>query len=357
MLLLLQPTFLFVALLGLIVAIKVVVSPSVNDTCVLSNEMLETFALTVMLQIAVFPPSSVVTVIVVVPAFNAVTLPSATIATEVSLLVQVTFLFVAFSGVMFANNVSISPSNKVAEFLSIDIFSTGYIFSLTVTLQVAVLPPSSVVTVIVVVPGLSAITTPSFTVATAVLLLLQVTFLLVAFSGFIVTVKVVVSPSVNTTSLLFKDTLDTNALTSISQVAVLPPSSVVTVIVVVPAFIAVTSPSITVATDVLLLFQVTFLLVAFSGLIVAVNNRVSPSLSVADTISNSTFSTGYTIATTVTLQVAVLPPSSDFAVIVAFPGLTAVTIPSSTVAIDESLEIHNTILFSAFDGDMVAVSF
>ena len=139
------------------------------------------------------------------------------------------------------------------------------------------------------------------------------------------------------------------------QVAVLLPSSVVTVIVVVPAFKAVTLPSTTVATDVLLLFHDTFLLVALSGLTVAVKVIVSPSVNEAVVLSNDTLVTGYTFATTVTLQVAVLAPSSVFAVMVAVPGAIAVTTPPLTDATEELLEIHRIVLFSASEGEIVAV--
>jgi hypothetical protein len=61
---------------------------------------------------------------------------------------------------------------------------------LTVTIQVAVFPPSCVVTVIFAVPADNPVTNPLlFKVATAVLLLLQVTFLLVALLGVKVTVS------------------------------------------------------------------------------------------------------------------------------------------------------------------------
>ena len=56
------------------------------------------------------------------------------------------------------------------------------------------------------------------------------------------------------------------------------PSSVVTVIVADPALTAVTLPLDTVATEVLLLFQLTFLLVALLGLMVAVRVYSSPSV-------------------------------------------------------------------------------
>ena len=133
-----------------------------------------------------------VTVIVVVPAFNAVTTPLDTLATEELLLDQVTFLFVALLGLIVAVNVIVSPSNSVAEDLSNETPAT---FAITVTLQVAVLPPSSVVTVIVVVPAFTAVTLPFDTVATDVLLLFQETFLLVALLGLIVAVNERLSPS------------------------------------------------------------------------------------------------------------------------------------------------------------------
>jgi hypothetical protein len=56
-----------------------------------------------------------------------------------------------------------------------------------------------------------------------------------------------------------------------AQLAVNPPSAVVTVIVVVPTVIGITIPVLpTVATEVLLLVQLTFVLVALAGVIVAV---------------------------------------------------------------------------------------
>ena len=162
-------------------------------------------------------------------------------------------------------------------------------------MHVAVLLPSSVVTVIVVDPAFRAVTLPLDTVATEVLLLFQLTFLLVALLGLIVAVRVYSSPSVISWEVLSRVTPVTGytfALTVTSHVAVLPPSSVVTVIVAEPAFRAVTLPLDTVATEVLLLFQLTFLLVALLGLIVAVRVRDSPSVRVADDLLNDTLVTG-----------------------------------------------------------------
>ena len=74
---------------------------------------------------------------------------------------------------------------------------TGITAALTVTTQVAFLPPSLVVTVIVAEPALFAVTRPELdTVATVVLLEDQVTFWFVALVGAIVATRVWVSPSV-----------------------------------------------------------------------------------------------------------------------------------------------------------------
>ena len=75
-----------------------------------------------------------------------------------------------------------------------------------------------------------------------------------------------------------------------AQVALLLlPSAVVTVIVADPGALAVTKPELlTVATVVLLDFQVTFLLLVLLGVTVAVSCSVWPVLSVADVLFNDT---------------------------------------------------------------------
>jgi hypothetical protein len=76
---------------------------------------------------------------------------------------------------------------------------------LTVTEQVAVLPPSSVVTVIIAAPTLIADTFPfESTVATLVLELDQVTSLFVAFEGVTVAVNCSVPPMSNDIDVLFR---------------------------------------------------------------------------------------------------------------------------------------------------------
>ena len=69
--------------------------------------------------------------------------------------------------------------------------------------------PSSVVTVIVAVPALTAVTFPLSTVATALSLEDHVTFLLVALDGLTVAVRVVCSPSVNSVLVTLRETLST----------------------------------------------------------------------------------------------------------------------------------------------------
>ena len=65
----------------------------------------------------------------------------------------------------------------------------------------------------------------------------------------------------------------------------------------------------------------------------------------------------YSVNVTVTLQLAVLPPSSLFTVITASPALCAVTVPFlSTLAIAGLSELHVTVLFVASAGLTVAFS-
>ena len=202
--------------------------------------------------------------------------------------------------------------------------------TVTVTAQVAVLLPSAVVTVIVAVPDATAVTFPAVeTVATLVLLLLQVTFLFVALLGETVAVSVSVAFGANVSVVLFRLTPVTGTVTVTAQVAVLLPSAVVTVIVAVPDATAVTFPAVeTVATLVLLLLQVTFLFVALLGEIVAVSVSVAFGANVSVVLFRLTPVTGMF---TVTAQVADLPPA--VAVIVAEPEPLEVTSPEDdTVA-------------------------
>ena len=246
-----QVTVLSVALLGFMVAVNVAFLPFSSVNSVLFNDTDTTGTTTVTEQFAVKLPA--VADIVAEPADLAVTLPfESTVATEVLLDIQVTVLSVALEGVTVADSALVSPTFIVIEDELRLIPVTGITFALTVTVQVAVLPPSLVLTVIVAVPGDFAVTTPEEeTAAIEVLFDDQVTDLSVAFEGLTVAVSVSESPSVIVRLVVFKlipVTETTLALTVTEHVAVLPPSFVLTVIVAVPFFLAVTFPSFTLAT-------------------------------------------------------------------------------------------------------------
>ena len=148
------------------------VSITTSGTFVVSNG----FTFTV--HVATFPPSCVVTVIIASPPCFAVITPLLTVTLLLSLLLHVTFLFIAFSGVIVAVKVCVVPLAIVMLLL----FSiTPWTASPTVTLQLAVWFPSWVVTVIIAVPAFTAVTTPLFTVAIVSSLLLHVTALLGEF--------------------------------------------------------------------------------------------------------------------------------------------------------------------------------
>ena len=188
-------TDLSVAFDGNTFAVKVSVSPTVMDRELLFRLTPVTAivaAFTVTEHVAVFEPSFVVTVIVVVPTALAVTTPEdETVATEVLLEDQVTDLSVAFDGDTVAVNAWVSPTVIESDVLFKLIPVTGTVAAFTVTEHVAVLEPSFVVTVIVAVPTVLAVTTPEEdTVATEDLLEDHETDLSVAFEGVIVAVKV-----------------------------------------------------------------------------------------------------------------------------------------------------------------------
>ncbi len=349
-----QVTDLFVALDGETVSNNVSVPPIervVLDLFRVTPATGTLFGVTVTEQVAVLLLSTVVTVIVAVPTATAVTTPFVTVATEGSLLDQVTDLFVALDGETVSNNVSVPPIGRVVLDLLRVTPVTGMLFGVTVTEQVAVLPPLTVATVIVAVPAATAVTTPLFIVATEGSLLDQLTDLFVALDGEIVSNNISVPPIERVMLDLFRITPVTGmvfGVTVTEQVAVLPPSTVATVIVAVPAATAITTPFVTVATEGLLLDQVTSLLVASDGSIVAINVSVLPSISVAADLFRVT---PVTERLTATAQVAVLLPSTVVTVIVDVPGETAVTRPLLfTVATEGSLLDQVTFLLVALDG-------
>ena len=133
--------------------------------------------MTVTEHVTFLPPSEVVQVIVADPAALAVTVPSdATVATDLLLEVHETAVFVALLGEIDGVNLYVCPmlnDNTVGE---TETLVTCTVALLTVTVHVAVLPPSSVRTVIVAEPAAFAVTTPlDETVATEVLFDDQVT--------------------------------------------------------------------------------------------------------------------------------------------------------------------------------------
>jgi hypothetical protein len=150
--------------------------------------------------------------------------------------------------------------------------------------------PASVITTMVAIPGLTALTVPFVdTEAIAALLLLHFTFLFVALLGSIIGMRVSEPPKVRVKKYLLRDTLDTGTVpedvTVTAQVAVLPPSSVLTIIVAVPGLTAVTIPFVdTEATAALLLLHVTFWFVALLGAIVGMRVSILPTTRLIDVL-------------------------------------------------------------------------
>jgi len=179
--LLVQATVWIDALTGAIEAISVSASPTAMRVLfLLIKTPVTAIGLTVKTQTAVNPPSVVVAVIAALPGATAVTVPYwSTVATARSPLDHATDLFVAFAGITVAVKVSRSfGSRPVAVLLSVKPVA-GIV---TITEQTAT-RPSVVDAVIVAWPAAIAITAPFVTVATLVLLVLQVTVLFNALSG------------------------------------------------------------------------------------------------------------------------------------------------------------------------------
>jgi hypothetical protein len=113
----------------------------------------------------------------------------------------------------------------------------------------------------------------------------------------------------------------------------------------------------TVATEALLVLQLTVLFVAFDGVTVAVNCCVP--LTFSDAVVGDTLTpvTATVPVVTVIADVAVFAPSCVVTVMVALPKATPVTKPVElTVATDALLVLHVTFLFVAFEGATVAVN-
>jgi hypothetical protein len=202
-------------------------------------------------------------VIVAAPAATPVTRPPVlTVAIEVLLEVQLTFLLVALAGETVAVSCCVAFVAIDAEVGDTVTPVTGTVVAVTVIVDVAVLAPSCVVTVIVAVPAAIAETNPPvLTVATEVLFAAQLTVLLVAFAGATVAVSCCVVPTAIDADVGETETPVTateDAVTVMEEEAVFAPSCVVTVMVAVPAATPETNPlALTVATAVLLDDQLT----------------------------------------------------------------------------------------------------
>jgi hypothetical protein len=212
---------------------------------------------TVIEEVAVLFPSVVVAVTVAVPTEMAVTNPvSLTVATPVLPELHVIALFEAFAGDTFAVNCFISPTFKLSEAGETETPDTGMV---TVIEEVAVLFPSAVVTVIIAIPAETAVTIPvELTDAIPFLSDFHVTDLFEAFDGVTTAVNCCFEPTFKVTDSGDKVIPVTGTVTVMAEVAVLFPSTVVTVIVADPPETAVTKPlSLTIATLLLLDFHVT----------------------------------------------------------------------------------------------------
>jgi hypothetical protein len=229
-------------------------------------------------QLAVLPPSAVVTVIVEVPAATALTLPPwVTVATEVLLLDQLKFWFVEVDGDTVATRVWLPLSTRLKVAVSRLTPVTDTAVSDTVTAQLAVLPPSEAVAVIVALPAATAATVPFDTVATEGSLVDQLTLLFEAVAGAIVAKRVSEAPVRIVVLLLLRLTPETGVVTVTVQVAMKPPSLVFTVIVALPFAMAFTAPpEETVATVFLLLVQLRPWFVAPEGAIAATRVSAPP---------------------------------------------------------------------------------
>jgi len=180
----------------------------------------------------------------------------------------------------------------------------------TVTVQFAVNPPSSVVAVIVAVPADTAVITPElFTVAVPALPDDHITVLFVAFAGATVAVSVSLVPATSVVVVLFKVTPAANTGSTVtSHEAIKPPSVVVTVTNAVPGDTAVTTPpGLTVATVASLLAHDMALFVAVAGATVAVKVSVAPAESVVYVLFNVTPVTGTAVGIEVNEAAAPAP--------------------------------------------------
>jgi hypothetical protein len=219
------------------------------------------------------------------------------------------------------------PTPTVAVGVPVLTAVTGTVVIVAVVL--AVNPELSERAVIVAVPALTAVTTPCLsTVATAGLLDVQIRVRLPAFNGWTSWSSPRVRPTARVKLVGDTVTLVTGIAVIVTvAVAVTPPPGAVAVTVTVPGAIAVSIPDeLILASDELLVAHViSFGLLASAGVSVAANCWFAPALILA--VVGVTVMPVAGTKTTVTVVVAVNPPSSDRAVIVAVPGEVPVTRP------------------------------
>ena len=151
-------------------------------------------------------PSTVLPIIAAVPGVIAVTTPSTlTFATSSLPHVQTTVLLEASNGVITGFSAKVPPTFKVAVFC-IKLIPVKSRF-VTLTMHTSTFSPSTVLTTITVIPTVRGVTTPVvLTVATASLLLLQVTALFAALLGAITALKVNAVPTIKSFLSKFRAT-------------------------------------------------------------------------------------------------------------------------------------------------------
>ena len=179
-----QVTAVFVASGCKTVAITVLIPLTGKDKVDLLTIILVTFTTGIITeQDAVLDPSAVLTVTTEFPAFIAVTRPVELTVTFLLFESQVTALLKALAGKTVAANCNVDSLFKVADVGTMETEVTD-ILGATVTIDVLDLfEPSTVVAVIIAVPAATPVTSPPKTVATLVLLELQVRPLLVVVMG------------------------------------------------------------------------------------------------------------------------------------------------------------------------------
>ena len=268
-------------------------------------------------QLTVFPFSTDA-VMVVVPAFLVVITPFATSATSLLLLSQVIF---ASCGVTDHFKVAVSPVSRFNSSWINIISEDPPWLGTTCTLHVTLLP-SSTAAVITASPTVLAVITPFATDATASLLVLQFTTVPAGFTDHF---RLRLPPTCRFTSTSVNVISGFVEMTFTSQDAVLPPFTDA-VIMAVPALTAVTLPSATVATLLLLLLQVTGVP---AGVTVQVSSFTAPSCRlIFSSVNLTSGAVGRSAAVTSTAHVPIsLLPSNATALILALPTPTAVTLP------------------------------